>query len=146
MCYLSFLNQANHVDLFPLVFPPQAMPSFEVNSSRSKAKLNLDSSCSNRIVQLVCLGRLLTFVPFAFDLFEVHVLLEEIDKLMLKKQKRNYDVSCKCKEIWVEFPWAKMLKNDSSEIHRVNCIVCSIAKGKDVILGLKFNTLEKHVE
>jgi hypothetical protein len=121
------------------------VPSFEVSSSGSKEKSNLDSSCSNPIVQLLCSGRLPTFVTFALDLFEVHVLPEEIDKLMPKKQKRNYDVFCKCREIWVEFPWVKMSKNDFSEIHRVKCIVCSIAKGKDVILGLKFDTLEKHV-
>ncbi len=45
----------------------------------------------------------------------------------------------------LQFPWAKMLKNDSGEIHRVKCIVCSNVKGKDVILGLKFDTFEKHV-
>jgi hypothetical protein len=37
-----------------------------------------------------------------------------------------------------------MLKSDYGEIHRVKCIVYSIMKGKDVILGPKFDTLEKH--
>jgi hypothetical protein len=38
-----------------------------------------------------------------------------------------------------------MLKSDYGEIHHVKCIVCSTMKGKDVILGPKFDTLEKHV-
>jgi len=37
-----------------------------------------------------------------------------------------------------------MLKSDYGEIHRVKCIVCSTMKGKDVILGPKFDTFEKH--
>jgi hypothetical protein len=41
-------------------------------------------------------------------------------------------------------PWVEMLKIDYGEIHRVKCIVCSTMKGKDVILGPKFDTLEKH--
>ncbi len=45
----------------------------------------------------------------------------------------------------LQFLWAKMLKNDFGEIHCGKCIVCLIAKGKDVILGLKFDILKKHV-
>ncbi len=37
-----------------------------------------------------------------------------------------------------------MLKSNSSEIHRVKCIICLTMKGKDVILGPKFDMLEKH--
>ncbi len=44
----------------------------------------------------------------------------------------------------LQFPWAKMLKNGFGEIHHAKLIVCSIMKGKDVILGLKFDTFEKH--
>jgi hypothetical protein len=39
-----------------------------------------------------------------------------------------------------------MLKIDYGEIHCVKCIVCSTMKGKDVILGPKFDTLEKHAK
>ncbi len=37
-----------------------------------------------------------------------------------------------------------MLKNEFGEVHMVKCIVCSFVKGKDVIMGPKFDTLEKH--
>ncbi len=37
-----------------------------------------------------------------------------------------------------------MLKSDLGNINHVKCIVCIIVKGKDVILGPKFDTLNKH--
>jgi hypothetical protein len=37
-----------------------------------------------------------------------------------------------------------MLKSEFGEVHMVKCIVCSFVKGKDVIMGLKFDILEKH--
>jgi hypothetical protein len=37
-----------------------------------------------------------------------------------------------------------MLKNDFEKIQQVKCIICSATKGKDVMLGPKFDTLEKH--
>jgi hypothetical protein len=40
--------------------------------------------------------------------------------------------------------WAKMLKSEFGEVHMVKCIVCSFVKGKDVIIGPKFDTFEKH--
>jgi hypothetical protein len=39
-----------------------------------------------------------------------------------------------------------MFKNDSREIKLMKCIVCLAMKGKDVILGSKCNTLEKHAK
>jgi hypothetical protein len=38
-----------------------------------------------------------------------------------------------------------MFKNEIGDINRVKCIVCLDVKGKDVILGPKFDMLEKHV-
>lgn len=38
-----------------------------------------------------------------------------------------------------------MFKSDYGEVNHVNCILCVVVKGKDVILGPKSNTLEKHV-
>lgn len=37
-----------------------------------------------------------------------------------------------------------MLKSDFGKIDHVRCIVCLAMKGKEVIQGLKSNTLEKH--
>ncbi len=44
----------------------------------------------------------------------------------------------------MQFSWAKMMKNVSSEIHKVKSIVYSTVIGQDVMLGPKSNTLEKH--
>jgi hypothetical protein len=50
----------------------------------------------------------------------------------------------KCQKIWAtQFLWVEMLKNKFREI--VKCIVYSFVKGKDIILGLKFDMLEQHV-
>jgi hypothetical protein len=35
-------------------------------------------------------------------------------------------------------------RNEIREVHHVKCMVCSFVKGKDVILGPKVNTFEKH--
>jgi hypothetical protein len=43
-----------------------------------------------------------------------------------------------------KFPWAEMLTNETGEVHHVKWMVCSFVKGKDVILGPKVNTFEKH--
>jgi len=37
-----------------------------------------------------------------------------------------------------------MLRSEIGEVHCVKCKVCSFVKGKDVILRLKVDTLEKH--
>jgi hypothetical protein len=37
-----------------------------------------------------------------------------------------------------------MLKSESRKIHQVKCIVSPFVKGKTIILGPKFDTLEKH--
>jgi hypothetical protein len=38
-----------------------------------------------------------------------------------------------------------MLKSEIGKVHYVKCLICSFVKDKDVILGPKANTLEKHV-
>lgn len=47
---------------------------------------------------------------------------------------------------YTQFSWVEMFKNDLGDINRVKCIVCLDVKGKDVILCLKFDMLEKHAE
>lgn len=37
-----------------------------------------------------------------------------------------------------------MLKSEFGEVYMVKCILCSFVKGKDVIMGPKFDTLAKH--
>jgi len=93
----------------------------------------------------VCPSGLLTFIPpTAPNLFEIQVFPNEKDGPLQKKKFKNYYVSHKCREIATQFPWVEMLKSDLGDINRVKCIVCLIAKGKDVILGPKSNMFEKH--
>ncbi len=78
----------------------------------------------------------------------MHVITEEEELEMPppKKPKNIYVVSHKCKNVWAnQFPWANMLRIESGEVHHVKCMVYSFARGKDVILGSKINTLENHV-
>ncbi len=59
--------------------------------------------------------------------------------------RKNYDVSPKCKDIWAtQFSWVEMFKSDFGDIDHVKCNLCSNMKGKEIILGPKSNTLEKH--
>ncbi len=65
------------------------MPFSKASFSGNQVESNLDSNHSNPTMKLVCLGGLPTFVPFAFDLSKVHVLIEEIDEPLQKEQKRT---------------------------------------------------------
>ncbi len=70
---------------------------------------------------------------------------EDGDATHIKNPNKIYDLSWKCQEAWAtQFMWTKMLKSEFGEVHMVKCIVCSFVKGKDVIMGLKFDILEKH--
>jgi hypothetical protein len=42
----------------------------------------------------------------------------------------------------MQFLWEKMFKSDHGKINCVKCTVCSIVKGKDVILGSKLFVLK----
>jgi len=47
--------------------------------------------------------------------------------------------------MWViQFPWPKMSRSEIGKVNCVKCKVCSFVKGKDAILRLKVDTLEKH--
>jgi hypothetical protein len=51
-------------------------------------------------MQLVCPSDLLTFIPHvAPNLNEIQVLADEENEQLLKKSKKNYDVSHKCRNI-----------------------------------------------
>jgi hypothetical protein len=75
------------------------MQSSKINLSGSKDDSNSKSKHKNHVVQLVCLGGLSTFIPFAPKLFKIHMLLEdEENELQPKKLKNNYNVFLK----WVK--------------------------------------------
>ncbi len=100
-------------------------------------------------MQFVCLGGMLTYVAFSVvDLSKIHVITKE-EKSKLpppKKPKKNFDISQKCQDVWAsQFPWVEILKNETREVHQMKCLVRSFVKNKDVILGPKADTLEKHV-
>jgi hypothetical protein len=82
------------------------------------------------------------------DFTIINVIIKEEELIRCappNKPKKFYDISWKCWDVWAtQFPWAKMLKSAIGKVHCVKCMVCSFAKGKDVILRPKANTLEKH--
>ncbi len=85
------------------MIPPKflVMPPYEASSSNNKVVSNFESKHNNLIVQLVCPDGLPTFIPLAtLDLFEIQVLANEKDEPLLKKYKKNYDASHKCRNIW----------------------------------------------
>jgi hypothetical protein len=62
------------------------------------------------------------------------------------KRRRRLTPRQKTKKILQQFPWVEMVNNKSRKNHCMKCIVCLNVKGKDVILGPKFDMLEKHME
>ncbi len=78
----------------------------------------------------------------------IHVISKEEESKLppLEKPKNNYDISQKCRNVWaIQFPWVEMLRSETRDVHHVKCLVCSFMKGKDVNIGPKSNTIEKHV-
>ncbi len=69
------------------MIPPKfvVMPSFEASFNDNKVASNLESKCSNLVVQLVCPSGLSTFFPpITPDLSEIQVLPNEKDKPLPK--------------------------------------------------------------
>ncbi len=102
---LPFFFKFNHNldDESPLVIPPKFLTllSSKASLSGNKVASNSKSKNNNPIGQLVCSGGLPTFIPpIAPNLYEIQVLANGNDKPLLKKSNKNYDASCKCKDIW----------------------------------------------
>ncbi len=50
------------------------------------------------------------------------------------------------KEEWAtQFPWVELVEDHVTKTHLVCCKVCSLVEGKDKILNLKLDGLQKHV-
>jgi hypothetical protein len=68
-----------------------------------------------------------TFIFPTPKLSKIHVILR-------KGNKYIYDISSKCKEIWAtQFPWAKMMKNDTKASFL--CASQQISKTKFALLN-----------
>jgi hypothetical protein len=88
-----------------------------------------------------------TYATFVANFLAIHVITEEEESKLSfpKKPKKNYDISQKCRDVRAtKFPWVEMLRSEIKDVHHVKCLVCSFVKGKDVILRLKTNTIEKN--
>jgi hypothetical protein len=102
-----------------------------MRQARAVARLHQTPNQSATILLCDWCAWVVYFIPStAPNLFEIQVLANEKDESLLKKSKKNYDVSHKCRNICAtQFPWAEMLKSDFGEINYVKCIMCSVVKG-----------------
>ncbi len=61
------------------------------------------------------------------------------------KKKKEADIKRTFKDEWAaQFPWAKPMVDPMGKIHMVCCKICSLVEGKDKILNLKLDGLQKH--
>jgi hypothetical protein len=62
-----------------------------------------------------------------------------------KKKNKEENIKKVFKEKWAtKFPWAKLVVDFTSKIQMVRCKVCFLVEGKDKILNLKLDGLQKH--
>jgi len=112
------------------------MASSKLSSNESKVELNFYLRHSNHVfswcVPMDC--------PPSF-LLDLKLL-----KFVFYKRRGILTLFFKIRKILQQFPWVEMVNNKSRENHCVKCIVCLNVKGKDVVLGSKFDMLEKHME
>ncbi len=150
MMFDFFKSNRNPEDNSHLVIPPKCkpIPFFVTSSSGIKVESNSDFNHSNPIMLFVCPSGLPTYATFVAHFLTIHVNIEEEESKLppSKKPKNNCDISRKCWDVWAtQFPWVEMLRSETRDVHHLKCLVCSFVKGKDVILGPKVNTFEKHV-
>jgi len=70
---------------------------------------------------------------------------EEASKPVGKKQRKNYDSTCKFQMVWaVKLPWAEAVLASDGVLQMVKCTICSDIDKKPCILGPKWDTLTKH--
>ncbi len=69
------------------------------------------------------------FMLLLWLIFQIFVLLQRRrnqNYSHLKNIKKLWQIMWKCQNVWVaQFPWAKMLKNETRKVHHVKCLVCS---------------------
>jgi hypothetical protein len=86
-----FEFSCNLDNAFPLLIllKFQSMASSETNLNGSKVESNLKSRCNNLVVQLVCLGGLLTFIPQFFKMWHTLQCAQLVTKLQTLENSWN---------------------------------------------------------
>ena len=122
----------------------------EASSSGSKVSSNpcITPPRANAAVKLICPGGLLepAISSLGSDVVEIiDVTSDAPVATPCKAKKKTNEVSRKCQDAWaIAHPWAEMLRGGDGIVDRVKCIVCSHVKGREVTMGAKSDTLEKH--
>jgi hypothetical protein len=76
------------------------MFSSKASLSGNKVASNSESKHNNLVMQSMCSGGLLTYIPPTTpDLFEIQVLADKENEPLPKKSKKNSDVFHKCRDI-----------------------------------------------
>ncbi len=86
------------------------------------------SICSNLAMYFFCLIGFPLYVAFVVDFSKIHVITKEEESKLLppKTHKKLWQITWKCQNVWAtQFPWAKMLKNETGKVHHVKCLICS---------------------
>jgi hypothetical protein len=59
--------------------------------------------------------------------------------------KKRYDLTRKYQQEWAaKAPWSEQILKDDGLIHQVRCRTCSTVGRKDVVMGPKWDTIQKH--
>jgi hypothetical protein len=62
-----------------------------------------------------------------------------------KKSKKNYELTRKFQIDWsARAPWTEMILTADGLLHMVKCTICSTVRGKPVIMGPKWDTINRH--
>jgi hypothetical protein len=64
-----------------------------------------------------------------------------------KRTKKNYDLTRRFQMEWAATcPWNEMILTDEGLLHMVKCSICSVVRGRVVIIGPKFDTIKRHAK
>jgi hypothetical protein len=62
-----------------------------------------------------------------------------------KKSKKNYELTRKFQIDWsARTPWTEMILTADGLLHMVKCTICSAVRGRPMIMGPKWDTINRH--
>ena len=70
---------------------------------------------------------------------------EGVESLAPKKQKKNYDLTCKFQLEWAcKLPWAEGILTNNDRLHVVKCTMWSTMEKTERLMQPKWDTIKKH--
>jgi hypothetical protein len=64
-----------------------------------------------------------------------------------KCTKKNYDLTRRFQMEWAATcPWSEMILTNEGLLHMVKCSICSAVRGRALIIGPKFDTVNRHTK